>query len=170
VVGQPGLAPYPARLDPDDVLASLPSTGGTYGLALELKRETQVQVGALGTTAFPKSTYVYVGSAWGPGGLRARVGRHVRGGGALRWHIDYLRAAATPIAVWFAPGERLECAWAQVLMASPTAEIIVPRFGASDCHCASHLFRIADGELASLAFPCSPQRLAVDAPTSISLL
>lgn len=34
--------------------------------------------------------YLYCGSARGPGGLRARLRRHMRRGKAIRWHIDRL--------------------------------------------------------------------------------
>ncbi len=88
----------------------------------------QLRVGALGAWTFPEGTYLYVGSAWGPGGLRARVGRHLRGSAALRWHIDYLRAASDPVAVWLAVGLRVECTWAQALAEDPAAEIVVPAF------------------------------------------
>jgi Uri superfamily endonuclease len=139
---------------------ALPRAGGTYGLGLSLKATTQSTIGALGSWTLPEGIYIYVGSAWGPGGLKARVGRHLRGSTTVRWHIDYLRQWATPISVWLAPGERLECIWAQSLTDNPTAEIVVPRFGASDCRCVSHLFQIEQGALAALTLPGSPQWLS----------
>lgn len=72
--------------------------------------------------------------------MRARVGRHLRGGDVRRWHIDYLRAWAHPAAVWIARDSRRECEWAKYLQNEVVARVIVPRFGASDCKCASHLF------------------------------
>ncbi len=44
----------------------------------------------MGTFEFPAGILAYVGSAAGPGGLGARIGRHFRKGKALRWHVDYL--------------------------------------------------------------------------------
>lgn len=85
-------------------LPALPGAGGTYALGLALAGEVQVTVGALGQGTFPPGLYLYVGSAWGPGGLAARVGRHIRGDGKPRWHIDALRRRATPVALWIAPG------------------------------------------------------------------
>ena len=108
-----------------------------------------ITIGALGAHAFPAGQYLYVGSAWGPGGLAARVGRHLRGDGAVHWHVDYLRAQAEPVALWWAAHARDECAWAGHLLAHPGAEIVVPRFGASDCACAAHLARV--GETLSLS-------------------
>ncbi len=137
-------------------LPALPGAGGTYALGLALAGEVQVTVGALGQGTFPPGLYLYVGSAWGPGGLAARVGRHLRGDGKPRWHIDALRRRATPVALWIAPGERLECAWARTLVDRPGVRIAMPRFGASDCRCPSHLFQIEPEVIATLSFPGSP--------------
>lgn len=126
---------------------------GTYALGLRLHSEIQVTVGALGRWSFPLGVYVYVGSAWGPGGIAARLGRHLRGSGKRHWHIDYVRAYAQPVAVWCAEGLRDECVWAQHLQSMPTARIIVPRFGASDCGCAAHLIYLGSFSPASLSLP-----------------
>jgi Uri superfamily endonuclease len=139
---------------------ALPRAGGTYGLGLSLKTTTQSTIGALGSWTFPAGIYIYVGSAWGPGGLKARVGRHLRGSPAIRWHIDYLRQHTTPVMIWLARGERLECIWAQSLTGNPIAEIIVPRFGASDCRCASHLFRVDQDAFVTLSLPGSSQSIS----------
>ena len=60
-------------------MIELSNQSGTYALLLKLPKQGQLQVGALGTFAFQAGWYVYVGSAFGPGGLAARVGRHLRG-------------------------------------------------------------------------------------------
>ncbi len=135
---------------------TLPSARGTYGLGLRLPSDTQIAVGALGTWRFPEGTYLYVGSAWGPGGLRARLGRHLRSSPNLRWHIDYLRAYADPVAVWLAPDTHLECAWARALSDHPDARIVAPRFGASDCRCPTHLFYFASQSPTSIDLPGDP--------------
>ncbi len=85
--------------------------------------------------------YVYVGSAFGPGGLAARVGRHLRLRKTARWHVDYLPAAAEPVGVWTStdPVSR-EHAWAAIFQSLPGASIPLPGFGASDCRCPAHLF------------------------------
>jgi Uri superfamily endonuclease len=127
----------------------LPATGGTYAIALRVGAESQIRVGALGLWRFPSGVYLYVGSAWGPGGLRARVRRHLAGSGTQRWHIDYLRQHAAPLGAWLAPNARVECMWASWL-ADPTnlglgpTTLIVPRFGASDCTCPAHLCYLGD--------------------------
>ena len=66
--------------------------------------------------------------------MAARVSRHRRRDKVLHWHIDYLRAYAEPLEVWFvAGGDAKECAWAGALAALPGATLPVPRFGSSDC-------------------------------------
>ena len=77
------------------------SDPGTYALLLRADTEQAIEAGALGVMSVEPGTYVYVGSAFGPGGLRARVGRHVRDDGALHWHVDYLRAVTTLDTVWY---------------------------------------------------------------------
>ena len=118
------------------------SDPGTYALLLRADTEQAIEVGALGVMSVEPGTYVYVGSAFGPGGLRARVGRHVRDDGALHWHVDYLRAVTTLDTVWYThDAERRECAWATVLRALPRAAVPLGGFGASDCTCPTHLVR-----------------------------
>lgn len=123
----------------------LPGDPGTYGLILLLARSTRIVVGALGVFDFAPGHYVYVGSAFGPGGLKARLGRHIAGNGRRHWHIDYLRRAASVEAVCFSTADDpLEHAWARALGNAPGAGLPAPRFGASDCGCASHLIALPD--------------------------
>jgi Uri superfamily endonuclease len=148
-------------VQPSDIAHPLPEKPGTYGLGLTLTAPTRIVVGALGTWTFPAGRYLYVGSAWGPGGLKARLGRHLRGGVTRRWHIDYLRYHARPTTLWLAPGAHVECAWAQALTDLPGARIIAPRFGASDCRCAAHLFYLETRELTSRFLPGYPQLVSL---------
>ncbi|MFQ6101407.1 MAG: DUF123 domain-containing protein [Anaerolineae bacterium] len=113
-------------------------------MILRLPRPTTVGVGRLGRFQFPAGWYAYAGSARGPGGLAARISRHLRSSKLLHWHIDYLRAYAHPVAAWYAVGtQKRECAWAQALSGLPGASISMPRFGASDCRCPTHLVYFA---------------------------
>jgi Uri superfamily endonuclease len=114
---------------------------GTYALVLQVPRRVRVPIGALGPRTFAAGLHVYVGSALG--GLAARVERHVKGGRARRWHIDWLRPHARVVAVQvLVSHERHECRLAQVALRIPGATVPVPRFGASDCRCAAHLVRL----------------------------
>jgi len=126
----------------------LPSLPGGYALELHLNGVASVQVGRMGLCRFPPGCYLYLGSARGPGGLRARLLRHLRPTGAIRlhWHIDYLRLLAPVTALaWLSETAgaplALECCWSQALAALPMAFIPVPGFGAADCRsgCPAHL-------------------------------
>lgn len=119
----------------------LPSLPGTYALALRLAQPAPLLLRGQATEA-PPGVYVYVGSAQGPGGVAARLGRHVRGAGRPRWHIDALRPHAEVVGWHVALGhERLECLWAQALATAPGASVPLAGFGASDCQagCRAHL-------------------------------
>jgi Uri superfamily endonuclease len=117
---------------------------GTYALLLALPRRQTLQVGRLGRAKFKHGIYVYIGSAFGPGGLNVRISHHLRVSLKPRWHIDYLRGAAYPTAVWYTydPVHR-EHQWAKIFMQMTRATITVDGFGSSDCDCQSHLFFFA---------------------------
>ena len=131
-------------MDPEGYLSVAGKSKGHYVLILRLAVEKSIRIGCLGTFKFPAGCYCYVGSALGPGGLKGRVGRHLRGAGSLRWHIDYLREQADPVQVWLLPtGKKRECGVAKCLGRLQGAAIPARKFGSSDCTCPSHLFFFA---------------------------
>ncbi|RMF86997.1 MAG: GIY-YIG nuclease family protein [Nitrospinota bacterium] len=121
----------------------LPSRPGTYCLLLSLPFTRRIRVGRRGSYRFPAGYYLYVGSACGPGGLRGRISHHLCPLARPHWHIDYLRQAALLEEVWFAIGKSQEHAWATLLQGMTGTDIPMPRFGSSDCRCASHLFHLS---------------------------
>lgn len=119
---------------------SLPDAKGSYLLILSLPGSRTIQVGRLGSMAFDRGWYSYSGSAFGPGGLAARLGRHMRPLVKTHWHIDYLRAEAKVVAAWMAFGPPVrEHYWAAALTKGAEAGTAVRGFGCSDCRCPSHL-------------------------------
>lgn len=119
----------------------LPALGGTYVLALVLDAPLRLRAGALGERLLDPAVYLYVGSAFGPGGLRARLSRHWFGAQGLRWHVDYLRRQSSPLAAWYqVQGQPMEHIWAAALGAGRALAPAWPGFGASDCRCSTHLF------------------------------
>lgn len=115
---------------------------GTYALLLELHQPTELRVGRLGRMRFDSPFYLYFGSAFGPGGLGARLKHHLQPTGRAHWHIDYLRQAAGVLGVWHTRDTAaLECSWANAASALRGASL-VPRFGSSDCRCHSHLLAV----------------------------
>ncbi len=118
---------------------------GTYVLVLTLGRSSRIKVGALGRRSFAAGVYLYVGSARGPGGLRARIAHHRRDPRSLHWHIDYLRRHARVTGVLLATGsKKRECDWARRLHGNDDLASAVAGFGASDCDCGTHLFFVAE--------------------------
>lgn len=113
---------------------------GTYVLILRCDAAARLRIGRWGALDTRPGHYAYVGSAFGPGGVRARVTRHARRGKAKHWHVDYLREHTVLVSVWFAhSGTRLEHEWAGALAGLAGMEP-VNGFGSSDCRCESHLF------------------------------
>ena len=132
----------PEKISPSALFA--PQGKGTYILILRLAAPAAITVGKLGTFDFAAGWYAYTGSAFGPGGLRGRLKHHLSPVKTPHWHIDYLRQHASVESVWALAGETsLEHVWAAALARWPGAAIPVPRFGASDCACRSHLFGFA---------------------------
>lgn len=122
---------------------ALPAEPGTYILLMRVDAPLALTPGRLGEVVLAAGLYAYVGSAHGPGGLRARVGRHLRVEKRPHWHVDALTARAPVVEVWASASvERLECRWAAALAALPGAEGPIPGFGASDCGCPTHLLRL----------------------------
>lgn len=116
------------------------SDPGVYCLVLRLDQGRRITVGKLGACWLPAGWYLYLGSALGPGGLKARLARHLRAGKRHHWHVDYLLDRMQVMEVWWAEWpERLECDWAGVARGWPGARVPMPRFGASDCRCPGHL-------------------------------
>jgi Uri superfamily endonuclease len=112
---------------------------GTYVVVFRLDRATRVVVGALGERRFARGYHLYVGSAKGAGGLRARIGRHLRREKPTRWHVDYLSVVAEPREMWlWQNGERIEREVAIVLGERLRAS--TPGFGSSDDDRPTHLF------------------------------
>ncbi len=118
---------------------------GTYLLVLQSLANRSLVIGRWGTLQIQPGYYLYVGSAFGPGGVRARVLRHCQQHKSRpHWHIDHLRVETIPVAVWCSYNpKRLEHDWAKGL--AKRAEMLsVNGFGCTDCHCPTHLFFTAE--------------------------
>jgi Uri superfamily endonuclease len=112
---------------------------------MELPLPASIEIGRLGDVQLESGLHAYVGSALGPGGLAARLLRHVRGSARRHWHMDHLRPHVLIRGALIATGtRRVECMWATWL--SQMAEACIAGFGASDCACSGHLFRIGSAD------------------------
>ena len=118
----------------------IPNHPGTYALVLCCDKPFQVQVGRLGQFVFEEGYWIYTGSAFGPGGLRARLAHHLKPSPRPHWHIDYIKLAMRPVEAWITIDKvSREHAWAACMAGRRPASRPIPGFGASDCSCRSHL-------------------------------
>ena len=114
---------------------------GTYVLVLSSRSTDLVQIGRLGALQLQSGFYVYVGSALGPGGVRARLAHHLKPPRRPHWHIDYLRAHTRVDYIWYRlDTRRLEHLWAEDIRLAEGASVPLVGFGSTDCGCESHLF------------------------------
>lgn len=114
---------------------------GTYVLLLAASAPVCLPIGKLGTLQGQPGYYLYIGSAFGPGGVHARVAHHRRRTLRPHWHIDSLRAVTTLEEVWYTHDTvRREHQWAALMAGMPGVTMPLPGFGASDCTCVTHLF------------------------------
>lgn len=128
------------RLFPQAITETMPGLPGAYLLSIRLDLALSGMLRGSPFTLAP-GTYVYAGSANGPGGIAARVARHMRRDKKPHWHVDTLTLAAQEItALAFPHGS--ECALVEHLLASGY-EAPLPHFGSSDCRtCPAHLLRL----------------------------
>ena len=122
------------------MLCFLLAEPGTYALVLRSSSTRAIRIGRLGVLALRPGYYVYIGSAFGPGGLRARIAHHARRTPLPHWHIDYLRRHTRIESVGYCCGERREHEFAAAIRALPGTAVPMRGFGSSDCGCETHLF------------------------------
>jgi Uri superfamily endonuclease len=93
-----------------------------------------------------KGIYIYVGSAFGPGGLRRRISRHLRKSKKKHWHFDFVTThnSFNLLEIWLFENLKVECKVACLI--KKTAKPI-NGFGSTDCKCLSHLFKVDDVSL-----------------------
>ncbi len=130
----------------------LPDAPGAYALLIEVSRPYEPPIRRLAKRRLAAGHYLYGGSANGPGGIRARVRRHLRRKKTVHWHIDHLTKAFGVAAVVAVVGGN-ECAILEEAGRRPGVRVPVPGFGSSDCvRCPAHLLSLTDElDLASLA-------------------
>ncbi len=124
-------------------LDSLPKDGGAYAIVIRTEHDIVSPTGSVEN--LPSGLYLYLGSAYGPGGLRARVRRHARPKTGRHWHVDHLTEAGKVIAVAAFPGGE-ECRLVDHVREGPDVSVPAPGFGSSDCRtCEAHLLALPRG-------------------------
>lgn len=114
---------------------------GTYALVFTSDKTRAVEIGKIGTLKVQPGYYIYIGSAFGPGGIKSRIGHHLRQQPRAHWHVDYLKPHCSILEIWIEYSDRKhESKWARRLSKCKNAEIAMAGFGASDTAATSHLF------------------------------
>jgi Uri superfamily endonuclease len=117
---------------------ALPDAKGAYLLLIEIGRPVELPR-RFADQVLGAGRYGYAGSAYGPGGIRARCRRHLEGPTTLRWHIDWLTRASHHVRVVPLPGEA-ECRLIEALVRSLDVRFPIEGFGSTDCKlCRAHL-------------------------------
>ena len=126
--------------DADD----LPAETGAYALVIALTRSFAPPIRRLDRRHLPPGRYLYGGDANGPGGIRARVRRHLRRKKTVHWHVDHLTNAFGVAAVVAVPGGD-QCEVVASVRRRPGVATPIPGFGSSDCaRCPAHLVSLPD--------------------------
>jgi len=113
---------------------------GIYCLLINVKKDINPKIGALGKILLKKGNYVYVGSA--QNSIEKRVSRHFSQNKKIKWHIDYLLVNSNvdiKKAFYKNADKEQECKTALFLN---SREESFEGFGCSDCRCYSHLFKL----------------------------
>lgn len=129
----PDAVPVQAGLD-----KGFPEWKGAYALVLYFTRPVTFVHQGRSCTLGP-GWLVYAGSAYGPGGVGARLRRHFRQDKKQHWHVDRLTTRADSLAAFALEGGS-ECAVVHRLLASGEFSVPIDGFGSSDCpSCRAHL-------------------------------
>ncbi len=116
---------------------------GTYALMFKCSAPFQAVVGKLGPVFLSEGYWIYVGSAFGPGGLRSRLSHHLQPSHRPHWHLDHIKSAMQPIEIWITTDTvKREHAWATIISALNGASRPIVDFGATDCACRAHLIHL----------------------------
>jgi len=116
-------------------------SGGVYAAVFVLAAQRRIRIGRLGRFDFPAGRYVYVGSA--QRNLSARLVRHGHRWKTQHWHIDYFSRWTRLESAWAWPRPKAdECRLAWAIATLPGTVPGPAGFGTSDCHCATHLYRL----------------------------
>jgi Uri superfamily endonuclease len=120
----------------------IPPLKGIYLLLIRVEEEAKICLKGDRRWLIPPGNYFYAGSAKGPGGLKARIARHLKRGKRFHWHIDFLLASpgSKITHVIYAEANVPECALVSLLEKAGCMHVI-EGFGSSDCKsgCVSHL-------------------------------
>ena len=128
-------------LEVTDQVSELRKRAGAYIVLVHLPSQLTLNIPRFVEREIEAGWYVYGGSARGPGGVAARVRRHLRADKVLRWHVDHITIAADVLLAASISG-LTECEIAEALGRAPSFAYPLEGFGSSDCRtCRAHLLQ-----------------------------
>ncbi len=133
-------------MDKKDPLSDLSPSKGAYILQINVEETLIAAIPSLQNPQIDAGLYLYCGSANGPGGIRARVLRHLKRDKKPHWHVDRLTISQGVEAFsLFEQGN--ECRLIERLLVLSFVSQPYPGFGSSDCRkCRAHLVRLSEGK------------------------
>lgn len=115
--------------------------GGAYVLLIRLRTSVTLPQKKFDAALEP-GLYAYCGSAKGPGGLGARLSRHLSANKMMHWHVDHLTHAGDIVDAAAELGG-CECGLVKRIQSRGGTEVPLRGLGSSDCkECASHLIKV----------------------------
>ncbi len=125
------------------VIAFTHGLKGTYILFTFLRDRIDVKIRDRKVT-ISTGYYVYIGSAFGAGGLASRLHRHLRKKKKRYWHIDQITTSefCEIQSIGIIIDKKMECEVSEKISKIGIIELI-NGFGNSDCNsCQSHLYKL----------------------------
>jgi Uri superfamily endonuclease len=133
----------PKPFDQNDPFEQFTMHPGTYALVFQCSAPFQAVAGKLGAVFLTSGYWIYVGSAFGPGGLRSRLSHHLQPSHRPHWHLDYIKNGLSSVEIWTTTDAiKREHEWVAIFSTFNGATRPIDGFGASDCTCRSHLIHL----------------------------
>jgi len=118
---------------------------GTYLLFIKIIEPVEITIKKK-SFFLNEGYYIYIGSAFGAGGLSSRLHRHLRKIKKKHWHIDQITTSkfSDIIGIGVLLKQRVECGLSEIIE-SMEKTVPITGFGNSDCEkkCISHFFRVS---------------------------
>jgi Uri superfamily endonuclease len=120
----------------------IPADPGSYILVGWVDDDFLLASGPFSGQRISSGNYLYSGSAYGPGGLRSRINRHLNPDTKKFWHFDHLKNDLSIEEIWYSTSPKnQECGFIKVILEIDEISFPILGFGSSDCHerCPAHL-------------------------------
>jgi Uri superfamily endonuclease len=120
----------------------IPAVSGSYIVIGRLDNDVILNSGPFSERQVTQGYYLYSGSAYGPGGLCARITRHLNPDSKKFWHFDHLKANLFFEEILYSVyALNHECELIKAIQEMEKVSFPLPGFGSSDCRkgCPAHL-------------------------------